>query len=217
MAVLNPEALARDILGRWFKHEKFESLVRQLNLYGFYKIPHLQQGALRHEAEFSNYAHTHFHRDKPETLCHIQRHKSGSQEDVPAQNIEQDASIDTSAGSPSTEQSDILSGIAAIKRQQTAINANIQLLKSSNQHLWREAMLSRDKYTNQQNTIDRILEFLAGVFRVPGSATTGNPNPVHAFVRPHKFIRGGVDGGEKKAHVSQKICKCLDFSRRETN
>ncbi|GBE89182.1 Pyridoxal reductase [Sparassis crispa] len=45
--VLNYERIAREVLSHWFKHQKFTSSVRQLSMYGFHKIPHLQQGVLR--------------------------------------------------------------------------------------------------------------------------------------------------------------------------
>lgn len=58
----------------------------------------------------------------------------------------------------------IVNGIAAIKRHQTTISTELNELKRSNQLLWQDAMDARAKHQKQQDTINRIVKFLAGVF-----------------------------------------------------
>jgi heat shock transcription factor len=138
-------------------------------MYGFHKIPHLQQGVLKSdtETEYWNFAHANFHRGQPDLLCLIQRKKT------PNQSTSDDLSMDMPTLSNSTTTTPqgqvldvqaIVSGIAAIKRHQTTISAELNELKRSNQMLWQDAMAARTRHQKQQDTINKIVKFLAGVF-----------------------------------------------------
>jgi len=91
-----------------------------------------------------------------------------------------DGTIDGEAGllvGPTAGQmidlSAITSGIAAIQRTQAAIGADLKALQSSNEHLWREALESRETQRNHRETIDLIVGFLERLFGKEGEGVKG--------------------------------------------
>eukprot|EP00752_Nemacystus_decipiens_P017912 g16057.t1 len=68
--VKDVERFSQDVLVKHYRHSKFSSFQRQLNLYQFRKIV---KGP-----DAGGYQHPMFHRDRPEDLCHVRRSVSGS-------------------------------------------------------------------------------------------------------------------------------------------
>ncbi|ORY99599.1 hypothetical protein BCR41DRAFT_415191 [Lobosporangium transversale] len=150
--VINHVEFAKEVLPKFFKHNNFSSFVRQLNMYGFHKVPHLQQGVLMPDSdseqwEFSN---PHFQRNQPDLLYLVSRKKaSNANEDKDALTM---------------DLGHILQEVTAIKRHQVAISTDLKNIERDHQALWQESVAARERHQRQQETIDKILRFLASVF-----------------------------------------------------
>ncbi|SJL01464.1 uncharacterized protein ARMOST_04786 [Armillaria ostoyae] len=181
--VYDHERLARDYLPQWFKHNKYPSFVRQLNNYGFHKVPNLQQGVMNAsmDVEQSQYAHPYFQRGKEDQLILIRPTKQAK--DRPTIGFEQgSSSVPSSGAGQQLDMHAVLNGITAIRKQQTAITQDLNELKRSDQLLWEEALQARNRHTKLQDTVNRIVKFLATLITQPSGSGVAHPQPPRMMI-----------------------------------
>ncbi|KAJ1935081.1 Heat shock transcription factor, partial [Linderina pennispora] len=172
-------------------------------MYGFHKVPHLQQGGLladSPDAESWEFSNENFQRGQPD-LLHFIRRKKGSRDSEHAESAQADpertaeaeeedevvAPVNSTSGSagaargtasvhatpsrqrasraPPVNLAKILKEIQVIRDHQMTISTDIKHLQEDNQALWMEAAATQERYKQHQETIDKILRFLATVFK----------------------------------------------------
>ncbi|GAN00937.1 conserved hypothetical protein [Mucor ambiguus] len=79
-SVSNPTAFSKSVLPQYFKHNNWQSFVRQLNMYGFHKVNDLIHSNLTNENQTWEFKHPNFRRGAVGDLQHIKRKSAKTQQ-----------------------------------------------------------------------------------------------------------------------------------------
>ncbi|KAM7026537.1 heat shock factor protein 2 isoform 2-T2 [Passerculus sandwichensis] len=181
--VLDEQRFAKEILPKYFKHNNMASFVRQLNMYGFRKVVHVDSGIVKLERDGPvEFRHAYFRQGREDLLEHIKRKVSSSR---PEENkIRQE------------DLSKIICNAQKVQIKQTTIESQLSLLKRENESLWREVSELRAKHLQQQQVIRKIVQFIV---------TLVQNNQLVSLKRKRPLLLN--TNGPTKSNVFQKIVK----------
>eukprot|EP00055_Hartaetosiga_balthica_P008088 m.29016 g.29016 ORF g.29016 m.29016 type:complete len:456 (-) comp6114_c0_seq1:1043-2410(-) len=157
--VHDASGLAKEILPKYFKHNNFNSLVRQLNMYGFHKVVGLE-GGIKGEQEEWEFVHPCVRRDKPLWLHHIKRKDPAHKRQVTRKEVD-----------------GVVRDLHTIKDEQQILSSKFMDMQRENTALWQEVSQLRQKNQQQHRMISKILEFLHKLSRRDALQATSSSNP----------------------------------------
>ncbi|XP_028253458.1 heat shock factor protein 2 [Parambassis ranga] len=145
--VLDEQRFAKEILPKFFKHNNMASFIRQLNMYGFRKVMHIDTGIVKQERDGPvEFQHPYFKQGQDDLLENIKRKVSNSRPD--------DGKI------RQEDLSKILANVQNVHSKQETIDARLATLKRENEALWREISDLRQKHSQQQQLIKKLIQFI---------------------------------------------------------
>jgi len=142
--VKDQNQFAKKVLPNYFKHQKMNSFVRQLNMYGFKKVPKMTEGTLHAvDCEPIEFANDFFVKGNHDLIHNIKR---------------KDAKPRPAASNAQNKQlTDLLQDL---QDQQQQTHRDFERLKERNQELWRQVGSLRKKHDKQQDTVNRLISFM---------------------------------------------------------
>ncbi|NXH14644.1 HSF2 protein, partial [Bucco capensis] len=181
--VLDEQTFAKEILPKYFKHNNMASFVRQLNMYGFRKVVHLDSGIVKLERDGPvEFQHPYFKQGREDLLERIKRKASSSRPEE--HKISQE------------DLSKIIINAQKVQVKQETLDARLTLLKRENESLWREVAELRAKHSQQQQVIRKIVQFIVTLVR---------NNQLVSLKRKRPLLLN--TNGPTKSNVFQKIVK----------
>ncbi|CDZ96802.1 Heat shock transcription factor [Phaffia rhodozyma] len=224
--VPNSETFSKEVLPKFFKHQNFNSFVRQLNMYRFNKVMDDRQGSLKPETPtgYLVYKGPNFRRGQADLLGVISRKgKQKASSAAAATGMNGNISMKGSPIVPvegAIDATTTFNSIAQLRAQQTILSDELKELQNSNQHLWQEALASRKRHKRHQDTTDRILRFLAGVFGPSAARDIASDGGSSAGVGPpshdptcHDESGDGTNAGTNKDSAGKREVAIIPRNR----
>ncbi|KAF7691004.1 heat shock factor protein 1 isoform X1 [Silurus meridionalis] len=153
--VFDQGRFSKEVLPKYFKHNNMASFVRQLNMYGFRKVVHIEQGGLvKPEKDDTEFQHLYFVRGQEHLLENIKR-KVTTVSNIKHEDLKL---------SPD-DVNKIISDVQHMKGKQESMDSKISTLKHENEALWREVATLRQKHAHQQKVVNKLIQFLITLAR----------------------------------------------------
>ncbi|XP_068840121.1 heat shock factor protein 1 isoform X3 [Capricornis sumatraensis] len=159
--VLDQGQFAKEVLPKYFKHSNMASFVRQLNMYGFRKVVHIEQGGLvKPERDDTEFQHPCFLRGQEQLLENIKRKVTSATSVTapPGAQVSTLRSEDIKIRQDSVTK--LLTDVQLMKGKQESMDSKLLAMKHENEALWREVASLRQKHAQQQKVVNKLIQFL---------------------------------------------------------
>ncbi|XP_071173633.1 heat shock factor protein-like isoform X2 [Mytilus edulis] len=141
---------AKDILPHYFKHSNIASFIRQLNMYGFRKVSHIEHG-IKDETDDLEFQHMYFIRGQQHLLDKIKRKIAGTTAQVKTEPMQE---------VPQQDLTNVITEVQVMREKQETVNTKLSSMKRENELLWREVASLRQKHVKQQQIVNKLIQFL---------------------------------------------------------
>uniref|UniRef100_A0A6J0UHE2 Heat shock factor protein 1 isoform X1 n=2 Tax=Pogona vitticeps TaxID=103695 RepID=A0A6J0UHE2_9SAUR len=161
--VFDQGQFAKEVLPKYFKHNNMASFVRQLNMYGFRKVVHIEQGGLlKPDKDDTEFQHPYFLRGQEHLLENIKRKVTTSwitvSDESPCLQMSGIKNEDIKVRQDSVTR--LLTDVQMMKGKQETMDSKLLAMKHENEALWREVASLRQKHTQQQKVVNKLIQFL---------------------------------------------------------
>ncbi|XP_065545504.1 heat shock factor protein 3-like [Lathamus discolor] len=150
--ILDEQRFAKELLPKYFKHNNISSFIRQLNMYGFRKVIALENGMITAEkSSVIEFQHPFFKQGKAHLLENIKRKVSAVRTEdlkVCAEDLHK-----------------VLAEVQEMREQQNNMDVRLANMKRENKALWKEVAVLRQKHSQQQKLLSKILQFILSLMR----------------------------------------------------
>ncbi|XP_009080938.1 PREDICTED: heat shock factor protein 3-like, partial [Acanthisitta chloris] len=151
-SILDEQRFAKELLPKYFKHNNISSFIRQLNMYGFRKVIALENGIITAEkSSVIEFQHPFFKQGKAHLLENIKRKVSAVRTE--------DLKVCTE------DLHKVLSEVQEMREQQNNMDVRLANMKRENKALWKEVAVLRQKHSQQQKLLSKILQFILSLMR----------------------------------------------------
>ncbi|KAJ7407568.1 Heat shock factor protein 3 [Willisornis vidua] len=167
--ILDEQRFAKELLPKYFKHNNISSFIRQLNMYGFRKVIALENGIITAEkSSVIEFQHPFFKQGKAHLLENIKRKQGECKAVFAGEHVYlfQVSAVRTEDLKVCTEDlHKVLSEVQEMREQQNNMDVRLANMKRENKALWKEVAVLRQKHSQQQKLLSKILQFILSLMR----------------------------------------------------